>query len=417
MRFHHRSFQNEMTGKETEVAPHHFLSVGLELSQKTILRPELRLTQQMLVTIKLLSLARPEFEEVIRQEMMDNPALEESFEAVSSKERADAGGGEFDFDGLSLYPGGRKGTPTQSGDGDQDMEERFRREDSLFDEVLRQVRLAFEDAPSRAIGSHIAGNLNRDGYLACAVEEIAAACGTAPCQVRRVLTVMQGFEPAGVCACDLKECLLIQLERLEARDHLAEEIIRDHLRLLERGDLQALCRATGTTMEAVQAAVRTIRGLEPKPGRPFYGEISRHVVPDAYAFRKGERVEIRLNDKGLPRLTVSRRFGELLKRKGAITKADRAYLKDKGEIRRIFHPGGRAEARGASHGFGVRPDAPERIFRPGVGPHRTAYAQGCCRGGGLFRVDCEPDRVREVRPDAARAVQPEALLQRGLETR
>jgi RNA polymerase sigma-54 factor len=309
---------------------------SLELSPKLALRPELRLTQQMLVTIKLLSLARLELEDVIRQELMDNPALEESFEAVSSKERADAGGEGFDFGGLSLYPGGRKGVRTQSGDGDQDMEDRFRREDSLFDEVLRQVRLAFDDAQSRAIGSHIAGNLNRDGYLACAVEEIAAACGTAPGQVSRVLTVMQGFEPAGVCACDLKECLLLQLKRLEERQHLAEEIIRDHLRLLERGDLQVLCRATGTTMETVQAAVRTIRGLEPKPGRPFYGEISRHVVPDAYAFRKGERVEIRLNDKGLPRVTVSRRFGELLKRNGAVTKADRAYLKDKVKFARYF---------------------------------------------------------------------------------
>ncbi|RPJ05042.1 MAG: hypothetical protein EHM37_22335, partial [Deltaproteobacteria bacterium] len=77
MRFHHSSLRNEMTGKEGKVALPQFLSVGLELSQKPILRPELRLTQQMLVTIKLLSLARLELEDVIRQELMDNPALEE----------------------------------------------------------------------------------------------------------------------------------------------------------------------------------------------------------------------------------------------------------------------------------------------------------------------------------------------------
>jgi|WetSurMetagenome_2_1015567.scaffolds.fasta_scaffold214717_1 DNA-directed RNA polymerase specialized sigma54-like protein len=87
----------------------------LELRPRLALRPELRLTQQMQVTNKLLSLARLELEDVIRQELTDNPALEESFETVSAKERADSGGEGFDFGGLSLYPGNRKGARTQKG--------------------------------------------------------------------------------------------------------------------------------------------------------------------------------------------------------------------------------------------------------------------------------------------------------------
>lgn len=297
---------------------------GLELRPRLVQRPELRLTQQMQIKIKLLGMSRLQMAEALRQELIDNPALEvlpDTPERLSREAPEELP--------AARYPGGRRGNRRGGEPAGFDAGELAGPGESLAEHVAGQVRLAFTDALSLRIGGFIAGSLDRSGYLAAAVEEVAAACGASLEEVERVLRVMQGFDPPGVCGRDLRECLLIQLRRIGARGATAARIVDGHLPLLARKKLDEIAKTLGEPLEAVAEAARLIRSLEPKPGRPFFSEVSRWVEPDLYAALEDGRLVLRLNDRGMPRVGLSRQFAGGFPRKAAASRSERAYLRSR----------------------------------------------------------------------------------------
>jgi RNA polymerase sigma-54 factor len=131
-------------------------------------------------------------------------------------------------------------------------------------------------------------------------------CDASHEEVERVLTtIQQTFDPIGVSARNLKECLLIQANYLNLNNSLVFSIIQDHLNNLENKNYKAICRALKVSLENVIIAVNIIKGLEPKPGRQFSDEAPQYIIPDIYVYEFEDDFVIVLNDDGMPKLRVN----------------------------------------------------------------------------------------------------------------
>jgi RNA polymerase sigma-54 factor len=138
---------------------------------------------------------------------------------------------------------------------------------SLQENLLEQVRLSELSESQRSVAEMIIGNIDDYGYLKATVEELAFSTSIPAEQILEVLRVIQTFHPAGVGARDLRECLMLQLERDGKESSLEYRIIRDQMEALGKRRLPEIARAVGDSVEAVQEAVRRIALLEPRPGR------------------------------------------------------------------------------------------------------------------------------------------------------
>jgi RNA polymerase sigma-54 factor len=176
------------------------------------------------------------------------------------------------------------------------------KKESLSDHLLWQFLMTFPSPDEERVGSQIIGNLNRDGYLDIALEEIAGNCGCKAEDVEAVLTVLQTFDPVGVCSRNLGECLLIQAKHLGLEDDLLNEIVTNHLNHLENKNYKAICKALKVRFDDVVAVVNIIKGLEPRPGRKFSEEEPQYITPDIHVYKSEGDFIIVLNDDGMPKL-------------------------------------------------------------------------------------------------------------------
>ena len=200
---------------------------------------------------------------------------------------------------------------------------------SLSDHLLWQFLMTAPDPEEERIASLIVGNLNRDGYLDCSLEEIAMAGGSPMEAVERILALMQTFDPVGVCARDIRECLQIQAERLGLDNTIVSEIIQNHLTHLENKNYKAVCRAMKIQMDDVIKAVNIIKGLEPRPGRAFSDETPQYINPDIFVYKMEEEFVIVLNDDGMPKLRVNNFYRNALSQNENIPNATKDYIQDK----------------------------------------------------------------------------------------
>ncbi len=320
--------------------------MALELRQQLKLTQQLVMTPQLQLAIKLLQLSRLELMETIQQELQENPVLEEAFdeepervkketetaEASSLDETGPDGASPDDIDWQSLTDNyNSPGRASYEIERKEHLEfDRFLvKKQSLQDHLLWQLMMTGPEDMEKQIGSLIIGNLNADGYLVASVDEIAEAAGALPQSVETVLGLMQGFDPFGVCARDLKESLLIQIKHLGLANSLVEEIISNHLSDLENRNINAICRGLGRDREEVIQAVKIIQGLEPKPGRAFSDTPSRHITPDIYVYKYDDEFVILLNDNGLPRLRINALYRNYLTGTDKMSGKEKEYIREK----------------------------------------------------------------------------------------
>jgi RNA polymerase sigma-54 factor len=199
---------------------------------------------------------------------------------------------------------------------DLPFENMVRSVNSLTDYLDEQLRFATEDPVVRRIGTEIIGNLDEDGYLRAEVEEIAERCGVTAEEVTKVLTMVQAFDPPGVAARSIQECLLIQLKSDPNPDPVSVEIVEEHFEDLSRRRYPDIARALKLPLDRVMESVEEIMGLEPKPGRRFGGGDSRYIVPDVVVHKMGSEYVVVLNEDGIPRLRVNSLYRSLLRNSG-----------------------------------------------------------------------------------------------------
>jgi len=305
--------------------------MAYELKQSLKLTQQLIMTPQLQQAIKLLQLSRLELVDMIQQEIEENPLLEEGATeehaeeemapevedvkvAEKTVELTGEGDGkeEFDWDSYIEDYGPMRVSYDREDDEGPSWENMLTKKTTLTDHLIWQLSLSRLDEQYRRIGEQIIGNLDNNGYLVSTVEEIAAQEGVDADTVEAVLGKIQEFDPPGVAARDLKECLLIQSKYLGVLNPLAEAIIRDHLSEMETKNYNAIARKMKMPLSAVLDAVLFISNMDPKPGLLYNEDRPQYIVPDVYVFKVVDEYKIILNDEGLPRLRISNFYREIL---------------------------------------------------------------------------------------------------------
>jgi RNA polymerase sigma-54 factor len=173
------------------------------------------------------------------------------------------------------------------------------------------------------------GNLNEDGLLQAGLEEIAAKSGLSLEEAEGVLSKVQAFDPPGVAARDLRECLLIQARQFYAEDVMVRKIIEDHLPQLAKKNYQALAKDLGVPLEEVGRAARLIAELDPKPGRYYSDETIPYITPDVYVYKIGDEYVVVLNEDGLPKLRINPYYRDILRERPQAAGGAKEYINDK----------------------------------------------------------------------------------------
>lgn len=301
----------------------------LQLSQEQ--RLQMVLAPQLRQSLEMLQAPVQELRALIRAELDRNPTLEEvSGEAKTVDiEPADKGPEDHksldfrkEFEILSrlddewrdYFFQEKEGRPYTSDDEQKRayMLDSVSQGESLQEHLLKQLTLTEISDSDRALGEVVIGNINDDGYLTTPVSELAGTAGADMSHLQDLLHLIQDFDPPGVAARDLRECLLIQLERLGQSETLAARIVDRHLDRLASRKLQDIARSLKVTVEEIESAATFIATLEPKPGRAYSNEVSAYVTPEVVVKRIDGRYVVIMNDDDLPRLRISKQYRTLM---------------------------------------------------------------------------------------------------------
>ncbi len=338
--------------------------MALEIKQSLKLAQQLVITPQLQQAIKLLQLSRLELENLIQHELLENPILEETPEETASKEEEEVSVTEpkallhdvhdkeqkssevgtkdgelkeptnFDWENyLGTYNAAEGGRgPTEAADfGDEPppYENLAPTTASLQDHLLWQLHMADLPNEDKEIAEELIGNVDDDGYLKADLEETARKNNVSLFQVEGIVARLQEFDPPGVAARNLKECLRVQLKPFSAKEReLLEALVDHHLEDLEKKNYPAIIKDLKISMERLRELAHIISTLEPKPGRPFGGERPQYIVADVFVEKVGNDYVVLLNDDGLPKLQISNFYRNALYQKEMPTTA-RDYIQDK----------------------------------------------------------------------------------------
>jgi RNA polymerase sigma-54 factor len=310
--------------------------LSLRQSQRVVMTP---LLQQ---AIQLLQLSTLELQEVVQKELLENPLLEETPEVENPeaqpgqdprltsttpeppapepppREERPTDDLPFDLTAVMFDDHEERSLVAQEERDDLPFENIVRSTSSLNDHLDEQLRLSpeLEDPMARRIGAEIIGNLDEDGYLRAELEEIAERCGVSVPEVEKVLAIIQAFDPPGVAARSIQECLLLQLKVDPNPDPVSIEILEQRFDDLTRRRYPDIARAMKLPLDRIMESVEEIMGLEPKPGRRFGGNDSRYIVPDVAVVKTGGEYTVVLNEDGIPRLRVNNLYRSLLRSSG-----------------------------------------------------------------------------------------------------
>jgi len=318
------------------------------LSQKLVLTPSL---QQ---AIKLLPMTTLELAELLTQEIVENPMLEEvpveeaqkvepeaqtsepEAEAPQTPDRPDANWDDQDyayFFGEYLDDGSYRSRMPAEVRELPPIENTLSTRSSLSDHLLWQLSLSTADDTQRTIGEAIIGNVNDDGYLVASLDELAAMGPWSIEAVETALAMVQCFDPVGVAARDLQECLILQLKHVGLDKTPAETIVTEYLRLLQNHQVPEIARRMGLTIDELKEHIEVVRHLDPKPGSRFAAAPSQYVIPDVYITKVENEYVAVLSDEGLPQLRISPVYRRLLDKQAGDGSASadetRAYVKEK----------------------------------------------------------------------------------------
>ncbi|HEX5647970.1 MAG TPA: RNA polymerase factor sigma-54 [Nitrospira sp.] len=343
------------------------LRLDLKLSQKLIMTPQL---QQ---AIKLLQLSRLELQQSLAQHLMENPLLDELQAEVeegetgaaedkaeeapvaTGQDQPEEGGTpeergspeEFTASGWEEYFGSdrRAGASEYSSSAQDEFpsyEQTVAKPTSLEEHLLWQLSLSGLPDRAKTLGRLIIGNLDDDGYLRIPLSEVVAGTDFTEVEAESVLRDIHTFDPTGVGARDLSECLLLQLGHLgrnligslgarpgALKGLVVEGVILHHLKDLEKKQYPKIAKALNVTVEEVFQATKIIENLEPKPGRPFTSTQNYVIVPDVFVVKNEGEWVVLLNDEGLPRMRISPYYKQLMATGQGGTPETKAYMDEK----------------------------------------------------------------------------------------
>lgn len=321
----------------------------MALRQTMNLSQSLVITPQLQQAIKLLQMSRMELESAVRSELEENPILEEAEtlkeedlqrtkEAATEVEYSEAPDHNVqdpqkqdEFEWESYIEANQK--PPQSGmAGSEEImnyENVITASQTLHDHLYWQVKMnGFSEEEERAADALI-GAIDDEGYIKVPLEQIAEEEKLDLGLLEDTLTLIHEFDPPGVGARDLKECLLIQAKHLEEDTHDLVSLINNHLKDLEKKNYEAIAKALSRDVEDVIEMCKIIYAMDPKPGRAFVSSDTHYVTPDVYVYKVGDDYVVSLNEDGLPRLKISNFYKNMLKGGKSTGDKTQDYIQDK----------------------------------------------------------------------------------------
>ncbi|MCD6384486.1 RNA polymerase factor sigma-54 [Candidatus Sumerlaeota bacterium] len=338
----------------------------MQLKQVPKLAQKLVITPRMQLSLKLLQLNRMELEELTRQELEQNPFLESvemetgttqstsedgasnpapsvsrveeianSIEAAESQDTTlpDSYTPSFDrvdVDWDDYYNDSENPvyTGTAEGSEESDFTQYTPATPTLYEHLYRQLRVSPLEGKDFEIGKYIIGSLNHNGYLTARVEDIAQKFATTVENVERVLQVVQGFEPTGIAARDIKECLQLQLKDRGEQNPLVFKILNEYFDLLMQRKLDVIATKLGVKKKVVEQVYNEISHLDPRPARNFGSEQPHYIVPDIIVEKDNGQYHIYLNDDASTHLRINSYYRNLLRNK-RLDKEARKYAEKK----------------------------------------------------------------------------------------
>lgn len=299
----------------------------LELKQTQKLSPIL--TQQLQQAIRLLQLSKLELVEAIEQEIKENPILEVGEDQTQPEEQVQ----ETKDDGEEMAELLDRFSPSEEFSYREekeypDYENIIKKSSNLRDYLRWQAGLANFDQNERLVVEWIIENIDDNGYLAYPINEISRSSGFSPESLEEILKKVQKFDPSGVGARDLKECIMIQYEALGEKDPPLELILNSYFELFHHNNVKGIAKVTGFSPDTVKRVFEKIKGFDPKPGRNYSDEYTSYIVPDVYVVKKEDSFEILLNDDDIPELRLNRYYMELCMDK-KVAGDTKKYIKNK----------------------------------------------------------------------------------------
>jgi RNA polymerase sigma-54 factor len=322
--------------------------MGMEMRQELKLSQQLVMTPQLQQAIRLLQLSRMELADLVHEEMLENPILDDELDLENerSRERDEMGGDEQQLH--QLEGAGTTETPVEGSvvdgvaqteikgdatavneidwenyldnysmgppmpafraDGEElpSLEATLTKPPSLHDHLAWQLKMTDMSPDQLEIGMTILGNVDADGYFKDPpLTELAADLGVDDALCEEVLEKIQTFDPIGVGARNLAECMLIQAIAAGQDDDLVVKMIKSHLGNLEKKNYQAIARDLKQPLEEIYEAAKVIMEFDPRPGRQYSSDDPHYVTPDVYIHKVGDKYFVVPNDDGLPKLKIS----------------------------------------------------------------------------------------------------------------
>ena len=348
--------------------------MAYEMRQQLKMTQTLVMTPQLQQAIKLLQLSRLELTETVQQELLENPFLEEATEDAPNeqgdlpddrsehepeRDMSDLGGNEdagesIPDDNLPDLPIESELKESLNGDnaeidwmsylesrsvseyhGGFDQEDReeyttvMTETETLTGHLEWQLQMANDEDEIKELAMVLIGNLNDDGSLTVDLDQLAEEQGVDPEMMLEALLLIQEFDPVGVGARNLSECLLLQIKADLPDNPLVRPLVERHLENLANKNYKTVCQDLKCNMESIGKALQIIGSMEPKPGRPYSGQVAQYITPDIYVRRVGDEFVIELNDDGLPKLRVSSYYKKILFNRNVKNKAEKEYIQEK----------------------------------------------------------------------------------------
>src|SRR5271154_2900780 len=294
------------------------LKLNLKVSQKQILTPGL---VQM---VSVLALNRLELREMINQEMIANPVLEElSEEPTQTDNYSDETFLKAETEKVPEKP---EANPFDEFDVGSFFNQYLAT--GLTDHLTWQLSLTICSETVAELAESIIGNLDENGYLTASIEELVQNGKYSQDDIDDALAVVQDFDPIGVGARDLRECLLLQLKAFDSQNTLAQQIVSEHLKQVQSNQLKEIARALNRPLEVVKRSLEVIKKLDPRPGLRYNKTEPRLVEPDVYFRKVDDQWQVFLNEDDMPQLRLSPTYRRLLARDAA-DRAVRNYVKER----------------------------------------------------------------------------------------
>lgn len=276
-------------------------SLSLNLGQK------LAMTAKLQQAIQILQLSAQDLRSEIEKEYLENPALEmeETSSEPENNEKLTERYSIEEIAALGNYLADDEPRKPLQKEVQQSFDAVAVPMESLGEILMEQVNFTFASGVEKKIAQYIVGSIDDRGYLNVSVQDIATAMHVAEIKIQEVLAVIHTFEPSGVGARDLRECLKIQAKQQDIYKGLIAAILDAHLDAVAEAHFKNIAETENCSLAEVQAAVDIIRRLNPKPGSSYGGNHSEYIVPDVVVRKIDGEYVVLVNDYGIPRLNIN----------------------------------------------------------------------------------------------------------------